>query len=271
MKLGIIAGNRLLPVILAQNIKKNIKDSYIVAICFKGETSSHISRYADKIYWIRVGQLEAMSEIIKQEGLRDCVMAGQISPMSIFRKRNWDRQLLSLIEETKDFRPHAIFSQIIAYLETRGVRFLDSTLYLKEYLSNGNLLNGLEPDVQLKCDIDFGVKLISRFVELDVGQTIAVKNTSAVALESLEGTDKTIRRAYSLAGRGCTILKFSKANQDLRFDVPVVGISTLKMLKRTKAASLVLENNRVLILDKEKFLSQASIWQIPVVARERCA
>jgi len=268
-RLGIIAGNRLLPLILAQRIKENNKDCEVVAFCFKGQTSKQISKYVDKCHWFPVGSLSELRESIKEEGLRRCTMAGQINPLYIFRKEYWDQELTSLIDEAEDFRPHNIFDKIISYFEKVGVKFIDSTLYLKDDLALTGVMNNLPLTKAVTGDIDFGLDAISKFVELDVGQTVAVKSKAVVALESLEGTDRTIKRAFRLAGRGSVILKFSKANQDLRFDVPVVGISTLKLLKRIKAVALVLEEAKVIILEKQEFLFLAKKWNIPVVGRAK--
>ena len=268
-KLGIIAGNRLLPIILAQRIKQNEKGYEIVALCFKGETSRDIYKYADKVYWLGVGQLKNLSRILASEGISQCIMAGQINPLRIFNRKGWDKELISLVESIQDFRPHTIFGKIIEYLESRGIIFLDSTAFLDKDLVKEGVMNRLNLTIAASRDVDFGLDMVSRFVELDVGQTIVIKNGSVVALESLEGTDRTIKRAQALAGCGCTILKFCKSNQDLRFDVPVVGISTLRLLRRIKASSLVLEKNKVIILEKEKFLSLAREWGIPVLGKER--
>jgi len=271
-KLGIVAGNRLLPLILAQRIKEKNKDCEIVAFCFKGQTSKHISKYVDKCHWFPVGLLSEIRKSIKRERLSQCLMAGQINPLYIFRKEYWDQELTSLIEEVEDFRPHNIFDKIIFYFEREGVKFLDSTLYLKDDLAFPGAMNNLPLAQTVTRDINFGLDAISKFVELDVGQTAGVKSGAVVALESLEGTDRTIKRAYKLAGNGCVILKFSKTNQDLRFDVPVVGISTLKLLKRIAAAALILEEEKVIILEKQEFLSLAEKWKIPVVGRKKsCA
>lgn len=269
MKIGIIAGNRLLPEILAQSIKKQDCTCEVVAICLKGETSPRITKYVDRVYWIEVSHLGSLREVITKENLQTCIMAGQVTPLRIFKRSNWDEELSSLVEKTEDLRPHTIFSRIIEYLEKNGVTFLDSTLYLKEYLPTAGIMNDLSLSEDLTQDIGFGLKMISRFVDLDVGQTIVVKKKSVVALESLEGTDRTILRGYRLAGKGCVVLKFSKPNQDLRFDVPVVGIATLKLLKKNKAAALVLEKGKVIILEKEKFLYLAKKWGIPVLGREK--
>jgi len=266
-RLGIIAGSRLLPLILAQRIKENNKDREVIAFCFKGQTSKDISRYVDKCYWFSVGSLSELRKSIKDQGLSQCVMAGQINPLYIFKKEYWDNELAGLINQSEDFRPHNIFSKIIFYFESSGVKFIDSTLYLKDDLACVGVMNDLSLSQSVTKDLDFGLDAISRFVELDVCQTVAVKSRAVVALESLEGTDKTIKRAYKLAGKGCIILKFCKANQDLRFDVPVVGISTLKFLKRIKAAALVLEADKVIILKKQEFLSLARKWKIPVIGK----
>ena len=269
MKLGILAGNRLLPIILAQSIKEKNQDCQIVAICFKGETSRQISKYVDRAHWVDMGALGKIKEIIKNEGIFEWIMAGQINPLAIFRRERWDKDLTALMDKSQDIRPHNVFVQIINYLEHEGVTFLDSTSYLRSSLAGDGVMNRLALEKNTEKDIEFGVGIISRFVELDVGQTIVVKARSTVALESLEGTDRTIMRGFRVAKEGCTILKFSRANQDLRFDVPVVGISTLKLLKRIGAASLVLEKDRALILEKEKFISLAKKWNIPVVGREK--
>lgn len=269
MKLGIIAGNRLLPIILSQAIKQKNPQIELVAFCFYHETSPIIKKYADRCYWFSVGSLAGLRDAIKNESMPECIMAGQITPLRIFDRKNWDSELLRLVDETKDMRPHSIFSSIIKYLERHGVKFLDSTIYLNESLALNGCMNNLAYPPSVKEDIDFGINVISRFVDLDIGQTIVVKNKSVVSLESLEGTDNTIKRGFHLAGAGCTVLKFSKTNQDLRFDVPVVGLQTAKLLKRIKASALVLESGNVLILEKEQFLQLVESYRIPVIGVNR--
>lgn len=266
-KLGIIAGSRLLPVLLARKLKEN--KNQVVIVCFKGETLPFIRNYADKIYWIEAGHLGELRRIIKKESLSGWIMAGQISPLRIFKRNRWDDELTLLAGKIKDFRPHNIFLEIIRYLESEGVKFLDSTQYLKDSLADEGVMNGPAETDEFQRDIDFGVEIISRFVDLDVGQTIVVKERSVVALESLEGTNNAILRGARLAGCGCTVLKFSKSNQDLRFDVPVVGVSTLKLLRKVKAGACVLENKKVIILEKPKFLCLARKWRIPIIGKDK--
>jgi len=268
MKLGLIAGNRSLPLLFAETAKKKNRDLEIIALCFRGETDPAMARIADKVYWVEVGQIKRSLEIFRQEQIKECVMLGQISPWRIFKRRHWDRELLDLVKAT-DYRPHSIFSTIINYLETNGLSVLDSTIYLQDYLAETGIMNGLEQDDLLGSDISFGFDLASKYVELDVGQTVVVRNRAAVALEALEGTDNTIRRGARVAGPGCVVVKMSKKDQDLRFDVPVVGNRTLGLLKKIKAKALVLESGRVLILDKSRFLQKAASYGIAVVGKAR--
>ena len=265
MKIGIIAGNRYLPVILSKAIKEKYPNSELVAICFHKETSKLIKRYVGTTHWLRIGDLSGIKHIIQKEKLKECIMAGQISPVRIFDRRNWDKELIALVAKTKDMCPHNIFSAIISYLESFGLHFIDSTFYLKESLAAGGIMNGLSLTDDVEENVEFGTRMASRFVDLDIGQTIVVKNKSVVALEALEGTDNTIKRGHRLAGRGCIVLKFSKLNQDLRFDVPVVGISTLKLLIKIRASALVLETDKTLILEKEEFLKMSNNYSIPVI------
>lgn len=267
-KLGIIAGNRLLPLILSKSIKENFPSSYLTAICFRNETNPRVCRYVDRVYWIDV-DLSRLRAIIRKENIKEWVMAGQINPLRIFRQRVVDPELSSLMGTIMDLRPHTVFTEIIKTLESEGVHFLDSTLYLKNYLASLGVMNELPVSPEIKDDIDFGTIIVSRFVELDIGQTVVIKRRVVVALEALEGTDRTIQRAFWLAGSGCSVFKFSRPNQDLRFDVPVVGIKTLRFLKKVKAKSLVLESGKVIILEKPQFLSLAKKWRIPVLGKEK--
>lgn len=198
-------------------------------------------------------------------------MAGQINPLRIFNQKKWDQELKSLVKEAGDFRPHTIFCSIINYLKRQGVVFQELPIILKDDLAREGVMNGLHLSASLEKNVEFGLRVIPGFVELDIGQTIAVKHSSVVALEALEGTDKAIRRAGRLAGKDCVIFKFSKTKQDLRFDLPVVGVSTLKLLKKIKASGLVLEAGKVILLEKERFLSLAKLWSIPVLGKKTFA
>ena len=265
MKIAIIAGRYLFPIVLTKEIKKSF-DYFIISICFRGETSKEIIKYSDKAYWLNVEDLNGLVGILQKEKPDQCIMAGQINPRYIFKIKN--KYMKNFLEDT-DFRPHGVFGKFISYLENLGFNFIDSTYYLKEYLADYGIMNDLDIPQEVRKDIEFGKKIISDFVKLDIGQTIVVKNRAVIALEAIEGTNNTIKRAYKIAKNNCCILKFSRPNQDMRFDVPVVGISTIKLLKKIKASALVLEKNKVLILEKDNFLYLAKKYKIPVIGEEK--
>lgn len=268
MQIGIIAGNRNLPLLLAKRVSENKKFTKMVGVCFRGETSSKFCKYMDKCTWIDVGKLKDLKEALKKDGIKDWVMVGQISPLNIFKEKKWDQQLKGLVKKEINFCPHTIFKVIVEHLEKEGVRFLDSTLYLGDDLAKNGTMNNLDLSDKIEKNIKFGLAKISKFTEIDIGQTLIVKNNAVVAAESLEGTDNTIKRGYRIGGPGAVVLKFAKKDQDLRFDVPVVGISTLKLLKKIRAAALVLEENKTIILEKDKFIALSKKWKIPVVGRK---
>jgi hypothetical protein len=269
MQIGIVAGSKSLPLLLAKRILKSRKFTKIVAICFKGETSFKLCQYVDKRLWVKVGKLKDLREAIKAQKIKDWVMAGQVNPLNIFKKSKWDNELKSVAEGEINFCPHTFFKAIINHLESDGINFLDSTLYLKDDLAQEGVMNGLNLSGETKENIDFGLDKISKFVEIDIGQVLVVKNKTVVSLEALEGTDNTIKRGFKIAGPQTVIFKFARQDQDLRFDVPVVGISTLKLAKRIQASCLVLEQGKTIILEKEKFLYLSKKWNIPVIGLKR--
>ncbi|MCF7872929.1 MAG: UDP-2,3-diacylglucosamine diphosphatase LpxI [Candidatus Omnitrophica bacterium] len=269
MQIGIIAGSKNLPLLLAKRISENKKFTKIAGVCFKGETSSKFCKYVENPLWVKVGKLKDLREAVKSQKIKNWIMVGQINPLNIFREKNWDNELKKIIRKETNFCPHTIFKVIINYLENEAINFLNSTLYLGDDLAKEGLMNGLSLSGKIKKNIEFGLDKISKFVEIDIGQTLIVKNNTVVAIESLEGTDNTIRRGAKIAGPGVVILKFAKKTQDLRFDVPVVGLSTLKLAKSVKAACLALEADKTIILNKEKFLDLSKKWKIPVVGLTR--
>lgn len=269
MRIGIIAGNRNLPLLLAKRILEAKKFKKIVAICFKGETSSKICNYVQSCRWIRVGKLKDLKEAIKETGIINWIMVGQVNPLHIFKEKKWDQELKKLVKREVNFCPHTIFKMIISDLEKNDINFLDSTHYLKDDLAEEGIMNGLELRDQINKNIEFGLSKISKFADIDIGQTLLVKNNAVVAVESLEGTDNTIKRGYCIAGSGAVVFKFAKSDQDLRFDVPVVGVATLKLLKKIKAEALVLEENKTIILEKNKFIDLSKKWKIPILGLSR--
>lgn len=264
-KIGLIAGNRKFPLIFAASAKK--QGCYVVAVAIKKDTNSKIRKIADKIYWLGLDEFSRLFEVFKKEGVTKVVMAGQISPRRLFDKEiEKDPILNNFFLEIKNKKADTIFGGIAKKLNDEGFELLDSTIFLSEYLPKKGVLTKSEPEPDVKEDIVFGFELAKAIGNLDIGQTVAVKNKAIVAVEAFEGTDNLIRRSGKLVGRGITIVKVSKPNQDMRFDIPAIGYNTVKNLVKVHARCLAIEAEKTLFIDKEQSLQLADRFNISIVA-----
>lgn len=264
-KLGLIAGNKKFPILFSQAAKK--RNYYVVAVAIKGDTSTELKKYVDKIYWIGLDEFLRLFEIFKNEGLTKIVMAGQISPGRLFSKElEKNREIKELLTSIKDKKADTIFEAVAKKLNDSGFQLLDSTTLVEEFLAKKGTLTKREPTFAEWEDVYFGWELAREIAYLDIGQTVAVKNKAIVAVEALEGTDNLIKRAGRIAGEGITVAKVSKPNQDMRFDIPVVGLNTVKNLVKAKASCLAIEAGKTLFIDKEKSVQLADKKGIAIVA-----
>lgn len=265
-KIGLIAGSKALPLLFSSEAKKKNSNLEIIAVGIRGETSKKISSFTDKVYWILPGELEKIVEVLVKETVDTAVLAGQVSPYRIFRgRRNWDELMLKVSANTSDFRPHSIFTEIIKEIEKHGINFINSTTYLEEFTATEGVNNSIALSDSLKKEVKHALSFARKVSDLDIGQVSVFKNKSVVAVEALEGTDNTIKRAHKICGSGFIVVKLAKDNQDLRFDVPVVGLKTIRLLGKYKAKALALEKGKALILDKPEVLSLADKFKIPVI------
>ncbi len=264
-RLGLIAGNRKFPLIVSEAAKK--MNFYIAAIAIKGDTSPKLKKLVDKIYWLGLDEFRRMFEIFKKEGITRVVMAGQISPRRLFSKEiDKDEELKNLLTSIKNKKADTVFGAIADKLKEGGLELLDSTVFIKDLLPGKGTLTKREPDFTEWEDVYFGLELAKEIACLDIGQTVAVKHKAVVAVEALEGTDNLIRRAGNIAAGAITIVKVSKPRQDMRFDIPVVGLNTIKNLIRAGAGCLAIEADKTLFIDKEKSVELADKKGISIVA-----
>lgn len=263
-KIGLIAGNRKFPIIFSQAAKK--RNYYVVAVAIKGDTSYKLKKYVDKIYWIGLNEFKRLFEIFKTEGITKIVMAGQISPRRLFSKDiDKDEELKNLLASIENKKADTVFKAVAEKLKSLGFELLDSTTFIENFLPKKGTLTEREPGFDEWEDIYFGFELAKEIAYLDIGQTVVVKNRAIVAIEALEGTDNLIRRAGRIVGSGIVVVKVSKPKQDMRFDIPVVGLNTIKNLIKVKAACLSIEAGRTLFIDKEESIKLANRKGIKVV------
>ncbi len=264
-KVGLIAGNRKFPLIVAEAIKRTGAKAIVVAI--KGDTSGALKRYADKIYWIDLNEFSRLFEIFKAEGVLKVVMAGQITPTRLFNKGlTRDPLLKGMLQSLKDKKADTIFGAIAALLAERGLELMDSTQFVKEHMPSKGCLTTRAPGFDEWQDVYFGFDLAKEIALLDIGQTVAVKGKAIVAVEALEGTDNLIARAGLLSRGGFIVVKVSKPQQDLRFDVPVVGLRTVRSIISAGGRCLAFEADKTLFIDREKSVATANRKGLAIVA-----
>lgn len=264
-RIGLIAGNRRLPILFSEAAKK--RNYYIVAVAIKGEASYKLRKYADKIYWVSINSFLRLSEIFKAEGITKVVMAGQISPHRLFSKEVCkSEELKNLLASIKDKRADTIFGAIAEKLKMWGFELLDSTTFIEELLPAKGVLTKREPNFSEWEDVHFGLDLAKAIASLDIGQTVAVRGKAIVAVEALEGTDNLIRRAGNITNGGITVVKVSKPKQDKRFDMPVVGLNTIKNLMKANIRCLAIEADKTIFIDKELSIKLADKKGISIVA-----
>ena len=263
--LGLIAGNGEFPILFARAAKT--KNFRVVAAAVQGDTSFLLKFFVDKICWFKVGELKKLFEYFHQEGIRQVIMAGQVNPHNLFDENlNLDEEFQKLYNALRDRKADTIFSAIAEKLNENGMELLDSTMLLDHYLAPKGTLTRRGPTLTELEDINFGKNIAKAMGSLDVGQTVVVKEKAIVAIEAMEGTDRTILRGGKIARQGAVVVKVSKPAQDKRFDVPVIGPRTIKTMIKSSAGCLDIEAGKTLIIDRENCIKLADNAGICIVA-----
>lgn len=263
--LGLIAGNGKFPLLFAQKARQ--EHYKVVAAAVYKDTSCFLRIFVDKIAWFKVGELKKLFDYFKKEGVKKVIMAGQVNPDNLFdQKVVFDETFQKLFQALKDRKADTIFNAVADKLKEHEMELLDSTLLLKDCLAPKGTLTKRGPTLKELEDIKFGETIAKEMGEIDVGQTVVVKDKAIVAIEAMEGTDKTILRAGKIAPTGGVVVKMSKPNQDLRFDVPVIGPRTIRVMKKANARCLAIEAKKTLIIDRNKCIQLADQEGICIVA-----
>lgn len=265
--LALIAGRADYPLTLARAARlQGVKR--IIAIAFRRETRKEISSVADEVIWSHAGNLSGLLAALEQSGAKHAVMAGQINPKNLFNIR-MDKTLFTLIKNLPVKNAHTIFGGITAEIENRGVKLLPAGTFMQDFMPAAGLLSARAPDKREQNDIQIGRRVIKDTSHLDIGQTVVVKEGMVLAVEAFEGTNQAIRRGGKLGGKGAVVVKVPKIGHDMRFDIPVIGLQTLRSLKAVKASCLAIEADGAILLEKETFVAQADRLGIAVTVLEK--
>lgn len=272
-RIGLIAGNGRFPFLVLDAARSLGHDVTVVAIkeeAFKDieDAARRGPRPAD-VHWVSLGHLGQAIAVLKEAGATHAVMAGQVKHVKIFSGIVPDLALLSVISRLKARNTDSLISAVADVLRDKGIELIDSTAFLAPLLAGEGILSDRAPSDQERADLAFGYPIADAIAGLDVGQTIAVKHKAVVAVEAMEGTDEVIGRAGHLAGPGVRIIKVAKPGQDMRFDVPVVGLATIQAMRIAGATAISIDSGKTLILDGKDFFASANEAGIAVVGRRK--
>jgi UDP-2,3-diacylglucosamine hydrolase len=272
MHIGLIAGNGSFPLLVLEAARSLGHEVTVVAVNEEAgpELERAVARHTDtSLHWLSLGQLGRCIEILCAAGVRRVVMAGQVKHVSIFSGVVPDRTLLRVLLRVRSKNTDALIAGVAAELSSHGLELMDSTVFLQPLLAPPGVLTVRAPTDDEKADLHFGYPLADAIAGLDIGQSIAVKDRAVVAVEGMEGTDLMIARAGQLAGKGSRIVKVAKPNQDMRFDVPVVGARTIEAMRQAGCTALSIDAGRTLVFDRAELVAAAESHGITVVGRER--
>ena len=262
-RIGLIAGNGRFPIIFADNARK--LGLFVSAVAHEGETEPDLEQHVDRIHWIRIGQLNKLINAFKGDGIRQAVMLGGIKKTHVYSTVRPDFRALALAARLALWKDDDILREIAAELERDGISICESTFGLEGILVEDGPLTSRQPNKKEWGDIRYGWKIAQEIGRLDIGQCVVVKDRVVVAVEAVEGTDGAIKRGGELAKEGAVVVKRSKPQQDLRFDLPAVGPRTIEVMESVKATVLAVEAGRTVILDRDQLVSHAERAGIAVI------
>ena len=261
---GMIAGGGQFPLLIADAARK--QGVRIVAVAHHDETEPSLSDKVDEIVWIKLGQLGQLIKAFKKNGVRNALMAGTITKKRMFENIRPDLKGLAIISRLAIFHDDDILRAVTKELAKEGVEIISSIRFLPELIAPEGCLTARRPSKAEREDVDFGWKVAKELGRLDIGQSVVVRKKTVLALEAIDGTDATILRGGRLAREKAVVVKVSKPNQDLRFDVPCVGLETIKTMSKVKGAVLAVEADHTLLFDKEEMIAEADRENISIIS-----
>jgi hypothetical protein len=263
-QLAIIAGNGAYPRLLAESARKQGVHR-IFAVAFRKETDSAIEKFADEVKWVRLGQLGAVLDALRSSGARHAVMAGQITPTNFFRVR-FDARMLQLLAGLRIRNEPTVYGAVSDELKAIGIQVLPACSFMEMHMPEAGLLSRRAPTDPERRDIELGFRVAEVASGLDIGQTVVVKEGTILAVEAFEGTNAAIARAADLGGDGIVVVKVAKKTHDMRFDIPTIGLQTLKVLRKARAAVLAFHARRAVLLEREKVVEEADRMNLCLIS-----
>jgi UDP-2,3-diacylglucosamine hydrolase len=268
-EIAIIAGTGVYPRLLAESARaQGVKR--ITAVAFKKDTDPRLESVADEVHWINFGQLGKMLTALASMKVSHAVMAGQITPTHLFRVR-MDAKLIAVLKSLPERNAESIFGAIGAEVEALGIELLPASSFMEAHMPAAGLLSERAPSDEEMHDIQIGFHVAKATSGLDIGQTVVVKHGTILAVEAFEGTDATVLRAGKLGGAGAVLIKVAKPGHDMRFDIPVIGLKTVKTLRKAKISAVAVEAGKAIMLEREEIIRRMNTLNIAFIAMDASA
>src|SRR3989440_11527904 len=253
---GLIAGNGRFPFLVLEGARSQGIDMAVIAL--KEEASQELEKIAKRLHWVSLGELSKTIDLMHREGVTQAVMAGQVKHNKIFSSIRPDWNLAKLLFSLPRKNTDALIGAVARVLEDEGIRLVDSTLFLKPLVPEAGVVTRRAPNAQEKADLAYGMGIAHQIAGMDIGQTVVIAERACVAIEAMEGTDEAIARAARIVGgKPLVVVKVSKPGQDMRFDVPVVGLPTIEQMRGAGATALAVDAGRTLLFDRAKLIELA--------------
>src|SRR5579871_1982556 len=261
---GLIAGNGRFPFLVLEGARSQGIDMAVIAL--KEEASQELANSAKRLHWVSLGELSKAIDLMHREGVTQAVMAGQVKHNKIFSSIRPDWKLAKLLFSLPRKNTDSLIGAVARVLEDEGIRLVDSTAFLRPLVPQPGVLTQRAPDAREAADIAYGREIAVQLAGLDLGQTVVIRDKACVAVEAMEGTDETIERAARIAGGPLVVVKVAKPKQDMRFDVPVVGLKTVEVMRRSSVTALAIDAGRTLVFERPKVIEAAEAAGIAIEA-----
>jgi hypothetical protein len=259
----LIAGNGRFPLYFASAAREG--GNQVVAVAIREETCPELEPLVEEIHWFHVGELQGMIDTFLQQNIDKIVMAGKITKTRMFNHLKPDQRLMKVFEKTPIRNDDALLRGLAEEFISEGIHVCDSTTFLSSLLPQKGCLTKRQPSDEDWMEIKYGHEIAKKIADMDIGQTVVVKNRAILAVEAIEGTDEAILRGGKLGNGGVTVVKVARPKQDMRFDLPVVGLDTIRTLKQVNARCLAFEEKKTLLLDRTELVALADEAELTIV------
>lgn len=263
-KQGLIAGDGTLPVKMAQYAKENGFE--VVCISLANDNVKELKKYCSRVYSCHPGEINKIEKILKDEEIKQATFLGKVHKKVLLKLYKFDSRAIELLRSMKRLNDDEVMLLIVREFEKLGITVLDQTIFIKNLMIPAGVLGKHKPTEAQMEDVNYGFWLAKQMGGVDVGQSVVIKDKMIMAVEAIEGTDVCIKRGAKLARRDASVIKVAKPKQDKRFDIPAVGLRTLKTMRRYKAKLLAVEANETIIVDQEKVIKYADDNNIVIMA-----